>query len=500
MENKDIMNNDSFCDDKIDKLICLYNSKSGSQRGGNIGDEIKKFNGISFDMFKLNKKPLNNNKIFNIFSNTLIKYDNKCVILICGGDGSIVWGTTLIDNALKYINDNKNISLNYPIWLPLPFGTGNDLCRSTGWGNVNFELNKKNLINLISDIYFSKCLAKRFYYIDRWKVTYKGVGSSDLPLKFLCYLSVGYDAKIAYKWEEDRKNNINKFKSQMKNQLMYMKHGSTELFRPSKAINNSIEIIINNEIKILPENTRSFKLVNINSAMNGLYLWGNGKSKKSELNDWEIPNMNDSKIECMATHGLRDMLSIKMNINHAHRISQSNDIIINIKLINNKPMYLQIDGEPYKINNDISIHVQFNDKLPVLIGYNNPRGVSKWLKACLDDVNINKTRNQFRQRIKNAYKDKFDITSLDSNNSDDLDTSMLDWIVPVPSLNIKSNNNNNDNESDSSTNDSNSDDNSSSSSSVFNTFWNLFENTKDLHLNSEYNYATESINQMNHYQ
>jgi diacylglycerol kinase family enzyme len=486
--------NDSFNDKNIDKLIVLINSKSGGQKGKILGKEFAKYNSILFDMFALNS---NKDNALNKLGNALYKYKNKSIVVICGGDGSISWGTVLIDKALKILKKNNKI-ISFPTFLPLPIGTGNDLSRSVGWGN--FEPNRKFLLDTISDIYFCTKITKRFCDIDRWSVKYKSKGDySKLPNKFLCYLSIGYDAKVAYNWEEERRNNREKFNSQFKNQLMYVKHGATELFKPSTPINDDIEVIIDNEIILLPEFCRSFKLININSAMNGLFLWGHGKSSSTELQDWKYPSLNDGKIECMGTKGLRDMLMYKINLNHAHRIRQADKVIIRIKPKNNKTIYLQTDGEAFPIKHELEIEVKLHDKLPVVIGYQNPRGVPQWLNACLDDINIYRTRMALRKRFRNKYlpkndekKTNNDININHNNNKKAMtssNSSLLDWVWQTqspsnsPDNEIKNNKNN-----DSKNNDANDDELSpsitkaddvtlkpSASTSMFNSFWNLFQ-------------------------
>ena len=256
-------------------------------------------------------------------------------------------------------------------------------------------------------------------------------------------MSIGYDALVAYKFEKDRRKHPNRFNNQFKNQIMYVKHGFTEFFKPSQPINDAVDISIENKNVPLPDNTRSLKLININSAMNGIFFWGSGKSTKNELQNCKPARLNDSIIEVMATRGVHDMAQYRVNIGHASRIAQTNDVIIHVK----KPgVALQIDGEAWIVNSKCTLRIQMHDKLPTVIGYNNPRGVESWLQASLDDVNILKAKESFRQRLRYKFGQLNNNTnssnssthhgysSNESPNEDKEDTHTIDRATSPPSF------------------------------------------------------------------
>merc|ERR1719150_1401647 len=99
-------------------------------------------------------------------------------------------------------------------------GTGNDLSRTLGWGNLSKQPNAKTINDSIADIIFASQIEQRFHPIDRWEITYtcNGIQTNQpqfdkpLPDTFLCYLSVGYDALITHKFEQERRRHPNKFK------------------------------------------------------------------------------------------------------------------------------------------------------------------------------------------------------------------------------------------------------------------------------------------------
>ena len=96
---------------------------------------------------------------------------------------------------------------------------------------------------------------------------------------------------VAYTYEKERRKYRNRFSSQSKNGLMYFKHGITEFFIQSQPLNKKLKLYINNnEIKLI-KNCRSLKLMNINSAIGGIFFWGTSKSNKNELQQWTKPKL-----------------------------------------------------------------------------------------------------------------------------------------------------------------------------------------------------------------
>ena len=436
--------NASCIKDSNDKLIALVNGGSGARKGWILAQDLKKHSASVYNL----KDLAANDMIRSELASELSKYQNKCLVIICGGDGSIAWAASLIDQSIR----TEASHIPFPTICVFPMGTGNDLSRSLGWGSL--EPAHKNIIDTIADIHFCSKITKRWSDLDRWRVTYsfdsvtehnlqqndmeldvhpsenkkyeitppkqfyiqqhsasqiyKTIHTFDppLPSTFLCYLSIGYDALTAYKFEQDRREHPERFNNQMKNQMMYVKHGFSEFFKPSDPITNCVELVINNKIVSYPENCRSLKLININSAMNGIFFWGNGKSRDFEYQQQHPPRLDDGKIEVMATRGVHDMLTYRVNITHAERISQCNDVLIRFKQIPKHGIALQIDGEAWIIKQECSLRVQIHDKLPAVIGYNEPRGVQSWLQASLDDAHIVKAKNAFRNKMRKLYKMK----------------------------------------------------------------------------------------------
>ena len=198
-----------------------------------------------------------------------------------------------------------------------------------------------------------------------------------LPVGFLCYFTIGYDAIITNDFAVDRQMNPSKYSSQFGNQLQYVKYGFKDLLKPTDcAVAKYVDLYINkdyeNKIHIPPE-MRSLKLININSAANGMFFWGSGKSGTDELREWEHPRCDDGKIEVCASLGVQQIVKSRLSLGHAHRIAQVSDIRFVFK---RAPFAIQIDGEGFIIQEKCTIDVSlYNHKVPMLIGYKSPKGV-----------------------------------------------------------------------------------------------------------------------------
>lgn len=77
-------------------------------------------------------------------------------VLVCGGDGTVSWVLSLLDDA--------NLEYTPPVAI-LPFGTGNDLARALGWGDHHPH---RGLIPILEDVD-----SAQVSLLDRWAVSFE---------------------------------------------------------------------------------------------------------------------------------------------------------------------------------------------------------------------------------------------------------------------------------------------------------------------------------------
>ena len=206
---------------------------------------------------------------------------------------------------------------------------------------------------------------------------------------------------MSYNFEKERRAHPDRFKHQIVNQTKYVKHAWKHVFKPMDPISDLIDVYVDNQKAELPQNCRSFKLVNINSAANGIFFWGSGTSKNNEYEQQHTPRLDDGLIEVMATEGPLNLLRCKSKMVHAKRISQSKEVRIEFKQIPEDGMHLQIDGEAFEIQKKCTLKVEIFDRIPTVIGFDDPRGVDSWLIKALSDKQIKKSRQVFKESFKN---------------------------------------------------------------------------------------------------
>jgi len=149
-----------------------------------------------------------------------------------------------------------------------------------------------------------------------------------------------------------------------KNQLVYVYHGAKEFFSPMKPLSSDdVRMWIDGKEVEIPYGTRSLKILNINSAMNGLFCWGTGSSTSDELQEWQLPRLDDGMFEVVTTGGVHDMIGHRMNYGHARRIAQTRHVVWELV----REMEIQVDGEAW-IQKPCRLEFYLKDQIPVAVG------------------------------------------------------------------------------------------------------------------------------------
>ena len=380
---------------KCQHLMFLYDSKSGGQKVLSLLKYFRTYTSLIYDAFKLNTSDTDLHQL----SNDLQRYEGKLIVCIVGGDDTQCRPVTVIDKAIQ-ISYSKRIS--FPVIIPFPVGTGNDLSRCLGWGHT--ERPPKKIIKQIADAQFCYNHSKRFDLLDRWSIGYTFDGVKDtkqyikcfdppLPETFLCDLSFGCDAMMAYNANVQRAMNSK-----------YFEMGLEEI-DGTNPISHCVELQIDEKSKEIPSNAYSLRVAN-NSAQ-GVFPWGECQTKKE-------PKLNDGLLEVMATKASKQCT--------ATRLGQSSDIQIRVT---KTPICLQIDGNAWLIDTKCILDIKLHDQLPTLIGYKFPRGVSDKYQNESYTEKTNSTRHRFRDVMKKVYPDQ----SMGHHHQDNKDDNLADFLV-----------------------------------------------------------------------
>ncbi|MCO5597386.1 hypothetical protein L7F22_051462 [Adiantum nelumboides] len=303
-------------------------------------------------------------------------------IIVAGGDGTVGWVLGIIANL--------NLSHPPPI-APIPFGTGNNLHYSFGWGRKNVGTDLNSIRSLLIDVAKARVLP-----IDSWLAIMKVPVSTvdtlehftapqpmqalDLPSssndkestrifggRFWNYFSLGMDAQVAFSFHQRRRTHPKNFKSQLKNQLFVsfpnLNHSAygmigcvqgwycVRCFHPaSRNINHLGKIMYAKhdedwqELALSPS-IRSIIFLNLPSFSGGFDPWGHPNPSTAMKRSLTEPRVDDGILEIV---GFRDGwhgLSLLFPGGHGTRLAQAHKIRLEISSVNHT--YMRMDGEPW---------------------------------------------------------------------------------------------------------------------------------------------------------
>ncbi|EGT48134.1 hypothetical protein CAEBREN_15916 [Caenorhabditis brenneri] len=272
-------------------------------------------------------------------------------ILVCGGDGTVGWVLSTLDN------------LNWPAYPPMaimPLGTGNDLARCMGWGGV---FSDEPISQLMHAILHETIVT----HLDRWRIDVEPNTScnleeeddgmqSALPLTVMNnYFSIGADAHVALQFHHSRSANPQMLNSRLKNRIAYGGLGTIDLFKRSwKDLSEYITlecdgVDVTSRIKELKLHCILFH--NITYYAGGTIPWGESSDSK--------PSCCDGKVEVLG-FTTATLAALQMG-GKGERIAQCS----RVKVTTNKAIPMQVDGEPCLLAPSV-ITLGFHSKVPML--------------------------------------------------------------------------------------------------------------------------------------
>uniref|UniRef100_A0A0P4VJI8 Diacylglycerol kinase n=1 Tax=Rhodnius neglectus TaxID=72488 RepID=A0A0P4VJI8_9HEMI len=268
-------------------------------------------------------------------------------ILACGGDGTVGWVLSVIDQMEFYPPPAVGV---------LPLGTGNDLARALGWGGGYTDEPISKILSNIADSDVVK--------LDRWLLNVesnpnyeKMIDAKDkLPLHVVNnYFSLGVDAHIALEFHEAREAHPEKFNSRLRNKMFYGQMGGKDLLRRKwKGLADFVELVCDgNDItpKLKEHKFHAIVFLNIPSYGGGTHPWPRVPGCEQATDDGliEVVGLTTYQLPFLQAGG------------HGTCICQCREAVIRTA----KPIPMQVDGEACKLNPSI-ITLKLHNKAPML--------------------------------------------------------------------------------------------------------------------------------------
>lgn len=320
--------------------------------------------------------------------------------IIAGGDGTVMWA---ICEAQAHGIDMSKLSFGV-----IPYGTGNDLARSLGWGGTSpgkgvMRNDMKGFKALIREYLRAEVVDFDIWKIqvkvseedglikqvrDRSKVAMKdGDSYQKILTKPMCnYFSVGVESRIGLGFDKNRT------KSTFRNKMRYGIEGFKKMFLSTPKIADLVDSCTSESDRVIFEtnaetknpvligNPVSLIFLNISSFAGGCDLWsGSTKSGILVKNDdrdsahvFGPQSSGDGKLDILTYSGLvglsLEQSKSKILGGNGKRIGQeTGPLVLHFRRdIADKRTYMQIDGEFFTLEKVESIAISHNTVVKVL--------------------------------------------------------------------------------------------------------------------------------------
>uniref|UniRef100_A0A669PMP0 Diacylglycerol kinase n=1 Tax=Phasianus colchicus TaxID=9054 RepID=A0A669PMP0_PHACC len=311
-------------------LLVFVNPKSGGNQGAKI---IQSF------MWYLNPR-----QVFDLSQGgpkealELYRKVHNLRILACGGDGTVGWILSILDQLR--LNPPPPVAI-------LPLGTGNDLARTLNWGGGYTDEPLSKILSHVED--------GNIVQLDRWNLRVEAnpeanpeekdeTAADKLPLDvFNNYFSLGFDARVTLEFHESREANPEKFNSRFRNKMFYAGTAFSDfLTGSSKDLAKHVKLVcdgVDLTPKIQDLKPQCLVFLNIPRYCAGTMPWGN----PGEHHDFEPQRHDDGCIEVIG-FTMTSLAALQVG-GHGERLCQCRQVV----LTTSKAIPMQVDGEPCKL-------------------------------------------------------------------------------------------------------------------------------------------------------
>ncbi|XP_030627268.1 diacylglycerol kinase iota [Chanos chanos] len=254
-------------------------------------------------------------------------------ILACGGDGTVGWVLSALDEL--QMNPQPPVAI-------LPLGTGNDLARTLNWGGGYTDEPVSKILCHVED--------GSVVQLDRWNLQVEQTtaqpeeGTQKLPLNvFNNYFSLGFDAHVTLEFHESREANPEKFNSRFRNKMFYAGAAFSDfLQRSSRDLSKHVRVVCDGTDltpKIQELKFQCIVFLNIPRYCAGTMPWGN----TGDHRDFEPQRHDDGCIEVIG-FTMASLAALQVG-GHGERLHQCREVT----LTTFKTIPVQVDGEPCRL-------------------------------------------------------------------------------------------------------------------------------------------------------
>uniref|UniRef100_A0A3P8RVS8 Diacylglycerol kinase n=1 Tax=Amphiprion percula TaxID=161767 RepID=A0A3P8RVS8_AMPPE len=271
-------------------------------------------------------------------------------ILACGGDGTVGWILSVLDQL--------KLRPQPPVGI-LPLGTGNDLARTLNWGGGYTDEPITKILSHVED--------GNIVQLDRWNLNVEANPEArteerdehqtdKLPIDvFNNYFSLGFDAHVTLGFHESREANPEKFNSRFRNKMFYAGTAFSDfLSGSSKDLAKHIKVVCDGTdltAKVQELKLQCLLFLNIPRYCAGTVPWGH----PSEHQDFEPQRHDDGCIEVIG-FTMTSLATLQVG-GHGERLHQCKEVT----LTTFKSIPMQVDGEPCKLAPSI-IHINLRNQ------------------------------------------------------------------------------------------------------------------------------------------
>ncbi|KAK3725289.1 hypothetical protein RRG08_005349 [Elysia crispata] len=325
--------------DYVKPLMVFVNVKSGGCQG--------------LDLITSFRKLLNPHQVFNLENGGplpgLYVFRNipYYKILVCGGDGTVGWVLSCLDNV------GQDAECQSPPMAIVPLGTGNDLARVLRWGPG--YTGGEDPLNVLRDVIDAEEIK-----LDRWTVIFhpnekeqdetkmaiandtNSANTTEDPTSIFVmnnYFGIGIDAELCLDFHIAREEKPDKFNSRLHNKGVYLKMGIRRMVnrKSTKDLYKNIKVEVDGKPIELPP-VEGIIILNILSWGSGANPWG--PEREDQFNK---PTHYDGNLEIVGVTGVVHMGQIHSGLRNGIRIAQGGHLRITLLC----EMPVQVDGEPW---------------------------------------------------------------------------------------------------------------------------------------------------------